>query len=58
MLADERDAFLELRDRLDDEIIRRVHSELDLKEAMLAREQVGPNRCIARRNAARATMPW
>ena len=40
MLAAEREAFLALRNqgRLDDEVMRRVHRELDLEEAMLARE--------------------
>jgi CPA1 family monovalent cation:H+ antiporter len=40
MLAAERDTFVKLRDagRLDDEVLRRVHRELDLEEAMLARE--------------------
>ncbi len=40
MLAAERDTFVRLRDagRLDDELLRRVHRELDLEEAMLARE--------------------
>ena len=40
MLATERDTFVRLRDagRLDDEVLRRVHRELDLEEAMLARE--------------------
>ena len=40
MLATERDTFVKLRDagRLDDEVLRRVHRELDLEEAMLARE--------------------
>jgi CPA1 family monovalent cation:H+ antiporter len=40
MLAAERDAFVKMRDagRLDDELLRRVHRELDLEEAMLARE--------------------
>ena len=40
MLAAERDTFVKLRDagRLDDELLRSVHRELDLEEAMLARE--------------------
>ena len=40
MLAAERDAFVQMRDdgRLDDELLRKVHRELDLEEAMLARE--------------------
>jgi CPA1 family monovalent cation:H+ antiporter len=40
MLAAERETFVKLRDagRLDDEVLRRVHRELDLEEAMLARE--------------------
>lgn len=40
MLAAEREAFAQLRDegQLDDEVMRRVHRELDLEEAMLARE--------------------
>jgi CPA1 family monovalent cation:H+ antiporter len=40
MVAAEREAFVELRDqgRVDDEVMRRVHRELDLEEAMLARE--------------------
>jgi len=40
MLEAERQAFLRLRDegRLDDEVLRRVHRELDLEEALLSRE--------------------
>ena len=40
MLAAERDTFARLRDegRLDDEVMRRVQRELDLEEAMLARD--------------------
>jgi CPA1 family monovalent cation:H+ antiporter len=40
MLAAERDSFVQMRDagRLDDELLRRVHRELDLEEAMLARD--------------------
>jgi monovalent cation/hydrogen antiporter len=40
MLAAEREAFAQLRDegQLDDEVMRRVHRELDLEEAMLARD--------------------
>lgn len=40
MLDAERAAFLRLRDegRLDDEVMRRVHRDLDLEEALLARE--------------------
>jgi Na+/H+ antiporter len=40
MLEAERDVFVQLRDdrRIDDEVLRRVQLELDLEEAMLARE--------------------
>jgi Na+/H+ antiporter len=40
MLQAERDVFVELRDagRIDDEVLRRVQHELDLEEAILARE--------------------
>lgn len=40
MLAAEREVFVRLRDeqRIDDEVLRRVLRELDLEEAMLARE--------------------
>jgi hypothetical protein len=40
MMQAEREVFIELRDagRIDDEVLRRVQSELDLEEAMLARE--------------------
>jgi CPA1 family monovalent cation:H+ antiporter len=40
MLEAERSVFLELRDagRIDDEVLRRVQHELDLEEAILARE--------------------
>lgn len=40
MLAVERTVFVELRDagRIDDEVLRRVQEELDLEEAILARD--------------------
>jgi monovalent cation/hydrogen antiporter len=40
MLQAERDVFLRMRDegRIDDEVLRRVQLELDLEEAMMARE--------------------
>jgi monovalent cation/hydrogen antiporter len=40
MLAAERQVFLDLRDsgRIDDEVLRRVQHELDLEEALLARD--------------------
>lgn len=40
MLATERSVFIELRDagRIDDEVLRRVQEELDLEEAILARD--------------------
>ena len=40
MLEAERDVFVQLRDdrRIDDEVLRRVLFELDLEEAMLARD--------------------
>jgi CPA1 family monovalent cation:H+ antiporter len=40
MLTVERTVFVELRDsgRIDDEVLRRVQEELDLEEAILARE--------------------
>lgn len=40
MLATERDVFVGLRDqgRIDDEVLRRVQHELDLEEAMIARD--------------------
>jgi monovalent cation/hydrogen antiporter len=40
MLQIEREVFLRMRDtgRIDDEVLRRVQLELDLEEAMMARE--------------------
>ena len=40
MLDAERAIFVELRDtgRIDDEVLRRVQQELDLEEALLARD--------------------
>jgi CPA1 family monovalent cation:H+ antiporter len=40
MVDAERTVFVEMRDagRIDDEVLRRVQQELDLEEALLARE--------------------